>query len=85
MITICHDDRPVIPIMYLYRLILDNIDFIGSCEKQLLLEELKQVATGVSVSKAIQNKELQLRIYRSIEDKIAKVHKLINQNRLNSN
>jgi hypothetical protein len=83
--TICHDDRPVIPVMYLYRLILDTIEFICSCDKQKLLEELKQAATGVGISKAIQDKELKERMYVSVENKIAIVHKLINLDRLSSN
>jgi len=83
--TICHDDRPVIPLIYLYRLILDTIEFIGSCEKETLLEELKQAATGVSISKEVHDKELKERMYSMTEEKIATVHKLINVNRLNSN
>jgi len=84
--TICHDDRPVVPVMYLYRLILDTIEFIGSCnDKQLLFDELKQTATGVSMSKTVQDKELKERMYELIEKKIANVYKLINLERLNSN
>ncbi|PAW95064.1 hypothetical protein CKK33_16810 [Mucilaginibacter sp. MD40] len=83
--TICHDDRPVIPLMYLYRLVLDTIELISGCEKQTLLEELKQAATGVSISKEVKDKELKERMYGIIEEKIATVHKLINLNRLNSN
>lgn len=83
--TICHDDRPVIPVMYLYRLILDTIEFIGNCANKTMLEDLRQGATSVSTSKEIHDKELRERVYELIEKKIATVHKLINLNRINSN
>lgn len=44
------DDRAVVPVIYLYRVILDLVDIISGSDADSLLEVLESVATTVSSS-----------------------------------
>ncbi len=83
--TITVDDRPVIPPLYLYRLILDIVDIIGDGKGDTFLEELRSVSTGVSTTKEIGDKKMRKLEYEYTEDHWNTLLALIEENKAQSN
>lgn len=83
--TITVDDRPVIPLLYLYRLILDIVGIVGDCKGEAFIEDLKSVSTGVSTSKEIGSKKDSNSAYQYTENYWNILLTLIEENRIQGN
>lgn len=67
---ICHDDRPVVPPLYLYRIILDTIETINDSTPDSLLQNLTEIATGSASTEEFTDKEIRNNYYNGVIEKI---------------
>ncbi|BAV07285.1 hypothetical protein SAMN05421788_10290 [Filimonas lacunae] len=82
---ICHDDRPVIPPLYLYRIILDTIETITDSTADSLLSNLTEISTGSASTEEYTDKEIRNNYYNGVITKIDTALKLYSEHQAENN
>lgn len=74
--TICVDERPVVPLIYLYGIIKELAEIITATDAESLADDLASVSTGVSISSEYDDAEFSKNIYDLAAEHIAKATSL---------
>lgn len=70
--TITVDDRPVIPVLYLYGMIVDVLEIISTTGMDELYDCLSEVSTGVDSTDEYEDKELRNHTYNLVVTEIGR-------------
>lgn len=82
---ICHDDRPVIPPLYLYRIILDTLETIADSTADDLLLNLTEISTGSASTEEYTDPEIRNNYYNGVITKINTALKLFSEHQAENN
>lgn len=82
---ICHDERPVIPPLYLYRIILDTVETIQESTPDLLLLNLTEISTGSASTEEYTDREIRNNYYNGVISKIDTALKLYSEHQAENN
>jgi hypothetical protein len=82
---ICHDERPVIPPLYLYRIILDTVETIQDSTPDTMLLNLTEISTGSASTEEYTDKEIRNNYYNGVISKIDTALKLYSEHQAENN
>lgn len=82
---ICHDNRPVIPPLYLYRIILDTVETIQDSTPDNLLLNLTEISTGSASTEEYTDPDIRNNYYNGVISKIDTALKLYSENQATNN
>lgn len=82
---ICHDERPVIPPLYLYRIILDTVETIQDSTPDTMLLNLTEISTGSASTEEYTDREIRNNYYNGVISKIDTALKLYSEHQAENN